>query len=474
MVSLPFTSGQALVRGVAVALSLALLCACSPRVVSSPSLSVPLEPIHDDPARDAQLMLLRETHRAFAQERYPTAVLFFRRYVASSSPQTPRLAEARWWLGRASEQIGDYHAAVAEYRVLAAGGSDGDSAAALYQRHALHRLDQLRQAPGGSPASVGRQVAVGFPVTDIPPVPEWIGWLQSLLKAGVTTIFLEPSRNEQPDELVADQLAAFSKAAHLAGLTVWGTVDPHHGRGLSIRPEWRTRVPDRTGSAVAGAVSSRTPLPDMVHPGYQAMIEARVTRLLQAGCDGILLRGRTVPGYAREYSDESFQRFAAAFGLTLTPPQLFSGERPSAPALQDGDTPYWRWAGWKARDFVSLVARLRAAVRRANPAGRLLVEVHGETVSEPLTGLEHYGEDLADLTARAGADLVLQLDELTGTAVLDQLVQQGGSADRLWMLRTVRWSDGTPAERALALGTSLAGAAWRNVVVRARSGDELP
>lgn len=455
-------------------LSLALLCACNSRVVPSVASAAPVQPIHDDPAHDAQLTLLREAHRAIAHARYSTAVLFFRRYVAASSPQTPRVAEARWWLGRAYEQVGDYRSALAEYRVLAIGGAEGDPAAALYQQHALHRLDQLRQAPGGSPAPVSRQVAVGFPVTNLPPVSEWIGWLQSLLKAGVTTIFLEPARNEPPDDAVADQLAAFTSAAHLAGLTVWGTVDLHHGRRLPVRPEWRVRAPGRTETAVTGAVSIGAPLPDLLHPGYQAAIEARVTQLLQGGCDGILLRGRALPGYAGDYSDESFQRFAVAFGLTLTPAQVFNGEGSPASSLQDRDTPYWRWVGWKARESVSLVARLRAAVRQIAPAGRLLVEVHGATVSEPLVGLEQYGEDLADLSARAGADLVLQVDELTGTAVLDQLVQQGGSPDRLWMLRTVRWPDGTAAERAFALGASLEGTAGRNVVVRALSRDELP
>jgi tetratricopeptide (TPR) repeat protein len=161
MVSLPFTSGQPLMRGAELALSLALLCACSPRVVPSASSSAPVQQIHDDPAQDAQLTLLREAHRAFVQARYPASVLFFRRYVESASPHAPRLAEARWWLGRSYEQVGNYQAAVAEYRVLATLEPGEDAPSRLYQGHALYRLDQLRRSPGGSQVAGVRQRAVG-------------------------------------------------------------------------------------------------------------------------------------------------------------------------------------------------------------------------------------------------------------------------------------------------------------------------
>ena len=171
MVFLPFTSGQPLMRGTALALSLALLCACSPRLAPSPSAVPPLEQIHHDPARDAQLSLLREAHRAFAQERYPAAALFFRRFVDTTAAGAPRVAEARWWLGRSYEQMGEYRAATTEYRMLATGDAAGDAQASLYQQQALQRLDQLRQVPGGLPAPATRQVALALPLSRLPPVP---------------------------------------------------------------------------------------------------------------------------------------------------------------------------------------------------------------------------------------------------------------------------------------------------------------
>ena len=478
MVSLPFISGQLLVRGTALALSLALLCACSPRLVSSTSSSVPLEQIRDDPARDAQLSLLREAHRAFVQERYPAAVLFFRRFVGSTPPlRAPQSAEARWWLGRSYEQMGEYRAAIAEYRILATGDVVGDSETQLYQQQALDRLDQLRQIPGGSHVTVARQVALGLPLSQLPPVSVWVAWLQALLKIGVTTVLLDPAGFDQGNDRSLETLQAFAGAAHLVGLSVWGALDLHQGRGISLRPEWLSRSLAKKGVELNSHEPAGAPamLPDPLHPAYQTVIEDRATMLLRASCDGILLRARETQGYAQDFSEESFQRFASAFGLTITPQQLLGEPGGAEPLVYDREATYWRWVGWKARSYATMAARIRKLIRDANPAGRLLIEVHGRTVSEPLVGLEQYGEDLNDLFQRSGSELVIRAEDVSSPALLDQLVQQVGSSDRLWLVRPVtgpdtaslvEWTDG--------LGAVLQERGGGNLLVLPRSAGNLP
>ncbi len=446
MVSLPFTAGQPLMRGTALALSLALLCACSPRLAPSPSSSVPLEQIHDDPARDAQLSLLREAHRAFAQERYPAAVLFFRRFVDSTAAGAPRQAEARWWLGRSYEQMGEYRAAMSEYRILATGDAAGDSQTQLYQQQALDRLDQLRQIPGGSHVTVARQVALGLPLSQLPSVSAWVAWLQALLKSGVTTVLLDPAGFDQGNDRSLETLQAFVGAAHLAGFSVWGALDFHHGRGIALRPEWLSRSLAKKEAVLNDHEPTGAPaaLPDLLHPDYQAAVADRVTMLLRAGCDGILLRARETQGYAQDFSDGSFQRFASAFGLTITPQQLLGDSVGVEAMVYDREATYWRWVGWKARSYATAAAHIRKLIREANPAGRLLIEVHGSTVSEPLIGLEQYGEDLNDLFQRSGGELVVRTEDSKSPALLEQVAQQVGSSDRLWLVRPVTVPDTTP------------------------------
>ena len=437
MVFLPFTSGQPLMRGTALALSLALLCACSPRLAPSPSAVPPLEQIHHDPARDAQLSLLREAHRAFAQERYPAAALFFRRFVDTTAAGAPRVAEARWWLGRSYEQMGEYRAATAEYRMLATGDAAGDAQAPLYQQQALQRLDQLRQVPGGLPAPATRQVALALPLSRLPPVPAWVAWLQALLKIGVTTVLLDPGDTDRDAERSPEPIQTFIGAAHLAGLSVWGAVDPYQGGGLVLRPEWLSRSPAMNGDTLPRA-------PDPAHPDYQAVVEARALQLLRAGCDGIFLKAREAQGYAHNFTDGSFRQFSSAFGFALTPQQLFGEPAGGETMIYDRESTYWRWVGWKARSYATLAALIRKSMRDVNPAGRLVLEAHGRTVSEPLFGLEQYGEDLNDLFQRSGGDLAIRADETAGPLLLEQLAQQVGTSDRLWLIRSVSVPDATP------------------------------
>ncbi len=439
MVVLPFTSGQSLMRGAVLGLSLALLCACSPRLAPSSTSPAPLEQTHDDPARDAQLSLLREAHRAFVQERYSTAALFFRRFVDSTAVGAPRLAEARWWLGRSYEQMGEYRTAMAEYRLLATGDPVGDGQALLYQHQALQRLDQLRQIPGGPHAAAARQVAVGLPLSQLPPVSAWVPWLQALLKIGVTTVLLDPAGADGDIKRSSESIQAFIGAAHLAGLSVWGEVDLHHGRGLSLRPEWLSQSFARQGDAVNGYASagSSAPLPDLLHPDYQTAVEDLASTLVRAGCDGIFVRARDRQGYAQDFTEGSFQRFISAFGLTLTPQQLLAESVGGEPVVYDREATYWRWVGWKARSYATVAAHIRKLIREAKPAGRLLIEVHERTISEPLAGLEQYGEDLNDLLQRSGSELGIRVEKAQSTASVELFAQQVGSSDRLWLVRPV-------------------------------------
>ncbi|ULA63374.1 MAG: hypothetical protein LZF86_110069 [Nitrospira sp.] len=422
-------------RGAAMALSLALLCACGQRFTSSSTSSVPLEQIHDDPARDAQASLLREAHRAFAQARYPAAVLFFRRVVDSTVLGDPRLEEARWWLGRSYEETGAYRAAMAEYRALATGDPGQDAQTQRFQRQALDRLDQLRQIPGGSHGSVRRQVALGLSLSQLPPVSDWVAWFQALLKAGATTVLLDPAGSDGGREGSPDRVRTFIGAAHLAGLSVWGALDVHQGRGLLLQPEW-------VSLSYARRVDLRHDLmpvkrPDPLHLEYQAAVEGLVASLLRAGCDGILLRAREAQGYAQDYSDGSFQRFASAFGLALTPRQLLGEPGGAEPVEYDRESIYWRWVGWKARSYGDVAVRIRQLIHAANPIGRLLIEVHDRTVGDPLMGLEQYGEDLNDLFQRSGGELIFLGEGEGNAAGLEQFAQQAGSSDRLWLVRPV-------------------------------------
>jgi len=410
---LPF---RCLIQTVGAALlpSLCLLSGCVFQTAQIPSLPPSDAAPHDDPARDAQLRLFIEAHRAFQQGRYSTAILFFTRFI-ERSPDSPRLAEAYWWLGQAHERNGDVASAMTDYRMLA---GLPQPEGARYEKQALQRLDELR---GAHPATVlEREVALSVEARALPPAAELKPWLQGLTEDAVSAIVLDATPASIGERIAHDSVKDLAGDAHELGLSVWVALNVHQPQGLELQPEWMVET-------MKGKVLSR---PDIAHPDYQTFLEGVVRTLAQNGCDGLFLPARPAAGFAEEWSSASLRTFASSFGLpveqmsTLIAPTDSASERPAE---------YWRWAGWKARSYAKLVTRLRAVLRERNPRATVLVEVHQTTVDMPPAGLDQYGEDLAELAHLTGSLFLVRRDHLDAGGRPEHLGQQVGTRDRVWV-----------------------------------------
>lgn len=406
-------------------LSSLLLSACISQTVHIPTLPPSDEPVQDDPARDAQSRLLTEAHRAFAQARYPTAILFFTRFI-EGSPGSPRLAEARWWLARAHEEAGDLGAAMAQYRIVATGPPGQRSDGYSYEEEALKRLDELRQRQAHRPGPL-RQLALRVAQGQLPPMPRLMAWLQEQLTAGMTALILEPDSAGLSNSDALESMKGIVAEAHRAGLAVWVSLDVHRPQGWTLRPEWlaQTVSPHSSDEVV---IDRR---PDPAHPGYQAALEERARMFSLSGCDGLFVPVRAVQGFSAEFSEGSFAAFAASFGVSASPQKVFGDSSSHAPGRDN--TYYWRWVGWKGAAYAKLLARVRTVLRERYPAAALLIEVHQTTLAAPVQGLEQYGEDITELAQRTGGSIVVRLEGSSGEALIGKLAQQLGTTDRVWM-----------------------------------------
>lgn len=429
MALLPFTSCTLRIAGKASLLSLCLLSSCAPRIGQPPPIPPPGDASLADPARDAQEHLLKEAYRAIVQERYSTAILFFRRFVDDAT-ESPRLAEAHWWLGRAYEQVGDYRAAMAQYRMVAAGQISQQVNGTLYEGHALRRLDELRQLRAHHLNGQTRQLAFRVGVGQLPPQPGMTAWLQDLAQGGVTSLVVELLQTNASGraESGSESLQQIVSEAHRMGLSVWVALDVHRAQGLDLKPEWLGET--ASGSGDGDTLPAR---PDIANPNYQAYLEDVVRSLAPKGCDGLFLPARSEAGFAAEFSRDSFREFSSSFGLSLSPRQMLTEEQ-SGGALAHGRTAaYWRWVGWKAVSYATLAARLRKALRETNPMATILVEVHRATLTSPLQGLEQYGEDIVQLLQRTSGSMMVRLDDTGLETPFAQLEQQLGMMDRFWI-----------------------------------------
>lgn len=429
MTSLPFTLHRLRIQGYALAVFLCVLSACALQTDRPSAIPPAGDASYDDPARDARARLLREAYRAFVQDRYPAAVLFFRRFV-DDSQESPRMAEARWWLGRAYEQLGDYRAAMAQYRVVAAGQLRHQVNGTVYEGHALRRLDELRRTRGRQLNGQARQLALRVTPAQLPPASALSTWLAELTQSGVTALVVEPfqvpmaGHEGQKTETIMDLLLA----SHLAGLQVWLELDLHAGHGMDVKPDWLT-----TSSNGPAREEGPAHGPDVTNPAYQSFVEEFVRVLARSGWDGLFLLARPTTGFARDFSEGSFRAFSSSFALELSPEQVLASARASDGQVQEPSPTYWRWAGWKAVSYARLVARLRKVLREVNPIATTIVEVHQATLSAPLQGLEQYGEDLAELVPPTGGSVVVRQEEPAGGAPVEKLGEQLGIPERVWI-----------------------------------------
>lgn len=381
-----------------------------------------------DPAREASERLLREAYRAFVLERYLTAVRFFERFL-EDVPESPRVPEARWWLARSLEQLGDVRGAVGQYRMLA----DLPSGPVIqgYGGHARRRLEQLGYLRGEG-FMAPKQVALRIQDKWLPPKETRGDWLRSLAQAGVTSLLIEPARQTELalDARLPDEWADLLLEGHRCSLRFWIALDIHRWGGESVNREWAV-VTDGSGPAADTRLR-----PDVTHPDFQAYVERLAGRLARDGVDGLLLRARTAPGFGDEYSQGSYQVFAESFGVATSPQEVLLQRKKEGGTADTRTTDYWRWVGWKAGRHAALADRLHRAMRQSNPLAVLLVEVHGEAAGAPLEALQRYGEDLAEL-ARTGVEIVVFPDTSEADRLADRLGRQGRGADRVWTTRTV-------------------------------------
>lgn len=447
-----------------------LLSACVAQPHRSPPVQKPTRVPQDSPAHDAQSRLLQEAHRAFLQERYRAAVLFFNRF-AEVAPNSPRLAEARWWLGRAYEQIGDYRSAMEQYRAIAANMETAQQDGTSFEGDALRRLDELRQVSADQRNGRLSQLALRLGMDRLPPRATLASWLEELVEAKVMALVIDFGSGPTVG-LTATDLEAIKGSvtqAHRQGLQLWIRLDLHRGIGRNSRPEWIVRR--CYGRADNG--DGDAPL-DVANPAYQAAVEETVRVLSSLDIDGLVLAARSTDRFADECSEESVQEFSRWVGGNLTP------EWPSGTAVVPGDSTqerpvqYWRWVGWKARSYAQWAMRLRKVLRTARPTAILLTEIHSSTLAAPLQGLERFGEDVAEMVAHTGGWIVVRSDESIDAQALERLHRQIGAKGRVWVERlpkTTQDRAGLTALRELITGFGLD--QW-SVLIRVDSGEAIP
>ncbi len=370
------------------------------------------------PGDEVQTLLIQQAQGHFAEGRYEASARILRRLV-ETYPQSPKQAEARWWLARSYEQSGFFKAALTEYRMLAALPSGGQPQQVNYGPEAKTRMAALEQRLGilatTSRGLVGLQVAP----RSVPDAAAIDQWMQGISQAGITMLVLDagtkPGAAREASlagayfrtswaTTVRDVFGYAVPAAHHRGLAVFASVNLRQMNWLDRQLGWNDVMLDRITGRLA--VSSEL---DLFHPAFQEYLIGFLADLAATGIDGVLIRADAPSGPQEGFSAYALRGFERDFAVKLDPATLVFPEtaavsrvapvRNGQPIRQEGTQEYWQWLGWKAREAITVMARLRHAVRQRAPMLQFALELHREAVSDPVAALLQYGEDLLEAKA---------------------------------------------------------------------------
>lgn len=368
---------------------LLLLAACAAPTGPTPTRG----PVPAGPAREVQSRLLQDARALQDQGQAVAAVRLLERWL-DTYPDSPLLPEARLRLAQAQEQAGNPAAALMQYRQVARLAWDSPQG-----RTARIRIAELERTLQVTPARGEERTVVYLPSDRLPLGLNFGAWLAGLVRSGVTGLCVTAgSEGDLPagGKVAAppgvyfrtdwaatrrDLLAELLPAAHRHGLAVYVSVNLRRMDWVDPQLGWQDRWYDPIDRQMKPAAAL-----DLFHPSYQEYLVGLLTDLAGTQVDGVLFRYGPPLRAGEALSAFALQGFLRDFNVALTPDAFFP---PAAAEV-------WRWYGWRSRELLKVMDRLKQAMRKRAPALRVGLEFHAAAATDPVTALAQYQEDLLE------------------------------------------------------------------------------
>lgn len=406
-----------------------------------------------DPTIEIQSRLLQDAKLSFAQGRYETTTRLLRRLI-KTYPKSPLLPEAYWWLARSYEQAGDITEALAQYRLLVQAAREGS-----FGLQAKNRIAELERALAVTPNQGTGLAAILIPTRRLPPQEGLDEWVRQLAQAGFTTLVVEAGTvqaqgqkrgpNGQPPPqagvyfqthwapTIRDVVGQLVPVAHRHGLRVFSAVALWRMNWLEPQLGWTEQTYDQGKRQLVA--SERL---DLFHPAFQEYLIGLLSDLAVGGVDGVFFRTDVPLESTEGFSPYGFKGFERDFGVKLDPATLYGSADPgtSGKNQRDSAPEFWRWVGWRARETLRVMDRLRQALRKQSPQLQFALGVHPEAVTDPLGALVRLNEDFLE-AKRLGFDSYVIGEPLSAGSgggerlvkVIEQAVQLIGEARQIWV-----------------------------------------
>lgn len=357
----------------------------------------------------AEQLLYQHAKEAFYKADYEQAALLYQRFLANH-PVSMLRDEARWGLARSYQLLGKSSLALQEYRILARPTHKGP-----YQREAELRVVELMRAGSDSrpkaesvqamllPASAvqdaqNRQVIVNRLETR--PNTTWVVDIPCGYTTETTVQSLTPSPSTYQRELIHAGLRNLAEVSRQSGGRVYLAVHLQCLGEFHPQREWKDWLYDPVTRSTRPSAYD-----DLLQPNYQDYIVDLLLSFSDSGIDGILFKGTLPLGPGNGLSSWAIQAFEQVFPVRLSTQELFrlsdaGALRRFQQGLYEPDVDreaysplFWRWTGWKAREICQAMLKVKSRLKDKFPYLQVGVELHVESINEPIVGLFRYGQD---------------------------------------------------------------------------------
>jgi hypothetical protein len=415
----------------------------------SPSPEVELQELR----AQAEKRLLQDAKLAFIRADYPEAVLLFNRFIKTHS-QSKLAPEAQWWLARSYQQSGNLRLALARFQRLAQSSNKhsyrhearlqantlievlGLDAVSSNINGLSVKFQHLPQATEASPRIAHTRLRKGAVLLVDLGCP---GQRQSIPHSDGPESEGQNFQNELGQDLdtVIEDAVHAGQAVYLGvSLPCLGLFAPESVGEIPQLHEWSF---DPRSQRVG-----ITPYFSLFSSGYQAVLRDVLSELSQSKIAGIVFQEDVPLGLRDGLSPIAVKKFESAFDITLNPATLFLRGRPvrtsqrAAEDIRDMPMPtypdvFWKWAGWKSRERLRVMKELVHNIRVQFPHLQFGVEIHLESIHDPVYALAHFSEDWVE-TAQAPFDFfVVRFPDLSRPGF--QTKSRGWSQSNPWMFQ---------------------------------------
>lgn len=361
--------------------------------------------------------LFQQSKKYFEEKAYPQTISGLTRLLALL-PEEPIEVHSRWLLAQAYRQVGDWEAARDQYRTLAVAESINPyQADAQLQFNELQRLlEQYAMPPLDTQA-------IRLTLEQLPASGGFDEGIKKMKADGITTLLIDlgcegagfhtdqPGTSKAPRHLLDLQalLRSYVERSHQLHLLVYIGVNLRcignwHDSPL---PEWR----DRTYNVTTRQVQDSRFF-DLFHPEYQRFLDQFLAHLSGEGVDGLVFLDDYPMGMYDGVSRSGLTRFQTAFGVSFDPVRAFqpgfdplraskvsSRSTQGSGALEE-DSVFWRWAGWKARERLTVVEQLISQLRKRHLTVQCGLELHPHGLTDPVRALVNYAQDAMEAIRR--------------------------------------------------------------------------